>query len=94
MGLRNVSMSGRATAAERRRCRACREDFGSVEAFARHRQGPMADRHCSTPSALLEAGLVRDSRGCWQKPKGATAKLAGSGTVKVAHAVEPFKATT
>lgn len=34
-------------------CATCHEHFGSIDAFDRHRQGPVDTRHCVEPAAVL-----------------------------------------
>lgn len=51
-------------------CPSCHETFGGVRGFDLHREGTVYDRSCLSPEAV---GLVKDDRGVWVRPVGATA---------------------
>ena len=60
-------------------CRVCRQDFGSVGAFDKHRVGKHAykfsidqpdGRRCLHHSELSDAGWKQDTHGRWRMPSG------------------------
>lgn len=51
-------------------CTECGEDFGSVEAFDKHRVGEWSTgRECISLNEFSKFGLVKNTRGCWSIEK-------------------------
>lgn len=46
-------------------CTECGEDFGSVNAFDRHRRGSPDERYCLSLSQFAKHDLVKNKRGVW-----------------------------
>lgn len=53
-------------------CAVCCETFTGTEAGDMHRIGDHNDgtRRCMTVDEMLDAGLVRDTRGMWRRDRG------------------------
>lgn len=51
---------------DRCQCTACGEYFNSTYAFDMHRKGKHGvNRHCLTPDAMLDAGMVKNRADFW-----------------------------